>query len=850
MKHKFIKFKFYLVLSFVFGFTITKAQISVMDSTSVQDNQQSDSIKTNFNIPIFSTSGADADSDMDQQDASALLQSSRDVFTQFSSFQFGAARYRMRGLQSENQIIMINGVVVNNSETGMASWSSWGGLNDVTRYVENRVGSTSSRLNFASINGYTNIDSKASSFKKGTRISYGFGNRIFRHRLMVTHSTGMMQNGWAFTISASTRQGNQVYVPGTHFNANAFYLSADKKINDKHLISLTAFAAPREQGRSSATYKEAMDLTNDHYYNSLWGYQNGKVRNSSISRVNRPMLMLSHIFNINTASKLTTSAFVTFGKSGLTALNWNDAPNPRPDYYKYLPSYFYNQKEDINGDLYTSLWQNDVNTQQINWDRIIAMNQANLYSTQLGQINTSETRARVILENRIENLFNTGVNVLYNTRINDQIFLTAGANANIYKNRRYKEMEDLLGATFWVDVDQFAENLGIDQTVQQSDIDNPNRKVYKGDKFGYDYTTNVNRAEVWSQVEYNTSKIDAYFGLTLNNSKVWREGHIANGKFPTTSKGNSEKLNFFNYGVKGGLTYKFNGRHFITVNGNYLTRAPEVTNVFISPRVRNDIVNGVKNETVMGGDINYLIKYPTLKLRATYYYNQINNQTQLRTYWHDVFNNNVNYILTGLNQTHQGVELGIEKTLFTSHVVQGAFGYGNFYYTNRPKAQAWQDNNSTQLFTDRTVYMQNYHIGGTPQAVAGIGYRYNDKKRWFVGVFGNYFANSFLEPNPDRRTQEALDKYITTDPQIDEITKQEKLPNYFIMNANAGKSFRVKKKYFINVNVSVNNLLNNKNIIIWGFESLRWDVNNINKFPNKYQYMQGTTYMATVNFSF
>ena len=54
MKHKFIQFKFYLVLSFVFGFTITKAQISNMDSTSVLDNQQSDSTKTNFNIPIFS----------------------------------------------------------------------------------------------------------------------------------------------------------------------------------------------------------------------------------------------------------------------------------------------------------------------------------------------------------------------------------------------------------------------------------------------------------------------------------------------------------------------------------------------------------------------------------------------------------------------------------------------------------------------------------------------------------------------------------------------------------------------------------------------------------------------------
>jgi hypothetical protein len=153
MKNYYSKITTCVLVSALLFLNGLNAQVSNADSTSLQDNQQADTSKTAFNIPIFSTSGADADSDLDQQDASALLQSSRDVFTQFASFQFGAARYRMRGLQAENQVIMINGVVVNNLETGFASWSSWGGLNDVTRFVENRIGSTSSRLNFASIGG-------------------------------------------------------------------------------------------------------------------------------------------------------------------------------------------------------------------------------------------------------------------------------------------------------------------------------------------------------------------------------------------------------------------------------------------------------------------------------------------------------------------------------------------------------------------------------------------------------------------------------------------------------------------------------------------------------------------------
>jgi hypothetical protein len=103
---------------------------------------------TNINLPIFSTSGGDVEGDLEQQDVSSLLMSSKDVFTQFSSFQFGAARYRMRGYMAENQQVLVNGVNVNSLETGFSSWSNWGGLNDVTRYTENRFGIVAGRMSF------------------------------------------------------------------------------------------------------------------------------------------------------------------------------------------------------------------------------------------------------------------------------------------------------------------------------------------------------------------------------------------------------------------------------------------------------------------------------------------------------------------------------------------------------------------------------------------------------------------------------------------------------------------------------------------------------------------------------
>jgi hypothetical protein len=753
-------------------------------------------------------------------------------------------------------LVLINGINVNNLETGTSTWSSWGGLNDVTRFTETRFGNGPSRVGFTGAGGFTNIDSKAGSFRKGTRISYANANRVFGHRVMVTHSTGQMQNGWAFTISVSTRQGNEIYVPGTYINANSFYAAIDKRWSDKHVTSLVAFVAPTEQGRSAAQQLETFDLAGTNYYNSLWGYQAGKVRNSSVAKTIRPMVILSHVVNINPNSKLIASAFFNWGKYSISSLNWNNSPNPRPDYYRYLPSYYYNQLDAANGDILKNLWQTDVNTRQINWDRLIAMNQANLYTDpkQSGTINTTTTRSRYILEDRVDNLRSGGWNITYNTRL-DKLFLSGGVNINIYKNNRYKVLNDLLGGTFWLDYDQFATNLGVDDSFQQNDIENPDKKILEGDKFGFDYTMNVNRQEAWGQAEYSFARLDVYAGLTLSNSQIWRTGNLANGKFPSTSKGESEKLYYFNYGVKGGLVYKLDGRNFLTASGTYLTRPPEVNNLFLSARTRNDLVktgsgNNVGSESVISYEASYLAKYPGFKVRLTYYNTIIQNQIWFRTFWSDEFNNNVNYIMTGVDQKHEGVELGIEKSLFTAHTIQGAFGYGNFAYTKNTAAQAWQDNNNTQLFTDRTAYIKNFRIGGTPQTVTGIGYKYTGKKYWFVGVNYNYFSESFIEPNPDRRTAEAVQKYATTDPLYSKIVDQGTFPDYYLINANAGKSFRIKGKYFLNINVSVNNILNNKKIRNWGFESMRWDYGSIEKFPEKYQYMPGTTYMAMINFSF
>jgi hypothetical protein len=192
---------------------------------------------------------------------------------------------------------------------------------------------------FGDIGNSTNIDSRASRQRKQTSFSYAFSNRSYNHRAMITHSTGMNKHGWAFTLSGSRRYSNKGYVPGTFYNGWSYFLGVDKRFAQKHLFSIIFFGAATESGRQGAATAEMSNLSGTHYYNPYWGYQNGKKRNASVSKINQPVLILTHDLRINNNTSLTTAFSYSTGDKSVSGLDWYNAPDPRPDYYRYMPSY-------------------------------------------------------------------------------------------------------------------------------------------------------------------------------------------------------------------------------------------------------------------------------------------------------------------------------------------------------------------------------------------------------------------------------------------------------------------------------------------------------------------------------
>jgi len=193
--------------------------------------------------------------------------------------------------------------------------------------------------------------------------------------------------------------------------------------------------------------------------------------------------------------------------------------------------------------------------------------------------------------------------------------------------------------------------------------------------------------------------------------------------------------------------------------------------------------------------------------------------------------------------------LGVEAEIIPGLSAKAAGAHGSFLYNTTAEATISRDNDAVKL-SNRTVYLEGYHVGGMPETVGTFGLEYRGKQYYWIGLNVNAFGNFYEELNPDRHTAEAVGGFDPTDPRRDIILTQRKLNDGWTLNANIGKSFRIDYKYFIVINFSVDNILNKKDVAIGAYEQLRYDVTDMNKFPPKYSYLYGTQYFLNVSFRF
>jgi hypothetical protein len=797
--------------------------------------------------------------DASTQSISSLLTAGRDPYFSAATFNWGVSRFRIRGYDNDNFITYMNGVPMDNLDNGFSAFFLWNGLNDVLRSRDNSLGLRPNTYAFGNVGGMFNIDSRASKQWKQLRVNYASANRNYTNRLMATYSTGITPKGWAFSASASRRWAQEGYITGTFYDAWAYFMSGEKIFNTHHSLALTAFAAPTKYGRSGASIRELQDLAGTPFYNPFWGYQNGEKRNSSVSRNHQPTFILTHEWKPSNKTNLITAASYTFGQRSVSAIDWYNAPDPRADYYRNLPSFIVTQDPE-QAILVEQLLRENESLRQIQWDRFYEINRTNIET--IRNVNGIEgnditgRRSRYVLEQRVTATQRFNFNTVLNTLIGERYNLSGGLSFQFQKNRQYKELDDLLGGDFYVDLNQFAErDFATVPGANQNDLNRPNRVLYEGDRFGYDYEYVMQKAAAWGQIVAKWKSLDAFVALELSNTNFYRESFVRNGLFPENSEGKSEVFNFLNYAVKAGLTYKIDGRNYLFANGTYQTRAPYINNIFVSPRTRNTTVPNPQNETIRSVEAGYVLNAPRIKARLTGFATQFLDQTRTLTFFHDDFRNFVNYTLTNVDKMHMGAEMGAEFKVYKGWSINLAGTLGRYYYTSRQNAFVTQDNSQEILAENEVVYSKFFKLGGSPQRAATAGFSYRSPKYWFVNVNFNYFDDMFIDINPIRRTAAAVDLLEVGSAVYQEVIAQEQLNRQFTMDFFGGYSLKldkyfsgIKRPTYLYINLGVTNLTNNRNFVTGGFEQLRFDFDDrrVEKFPNRYSYAYGINYFLSL----
>ena len=790
----------------------------------------------------LSTDEIDNDDGTEVSNISSLLQGSKDAFVNTAGYTFGAARFKMRGYNSEYTEMYMNGIEMNDIEGGRVYWGTWGGLNDMMRNRQYSNGIDLNQFSFGGLGGASYISTRASKYRKSTGASYAIGNRSYRNRLMLTYATGMMNNGWAIAASTSKRWAKEGYQEGTSYDAYAYFLSVEKKFNDKHSLGLTVFGSPSKRGKAGGSVQEAYDLTDNNYYNPNWGYQNGEKRNAKVATSHRPHFMLTHYHNPTEKLTVTTSVAYAMGTYSTTALDWYNTRDPRPDYYRYLPSYYDDPTAQA------AVTEEFKENHQLDWDSFYKVNKAN-----------ENGRSSYIIEDRKTDYSRLTGNMLINYELSHTVLIDGGLSYSAYKGRHYKTINDLLGGEYYLDIDKYAErDFPNDPDMIDNDLTNPNKVRKEGDVLGYDYDMNQNKAKAWLQTSAKFEKIDLFASINLSHTSFWRTGYMKNGKFPDHSYGDSKKQEFLNYGAKAGITYKINGRNYVYAQGYYGTKAPYIRNAYVSPRTRDIAVENLTDEKIMSFEGGYHLRAPRVKARITGFYTEFKDQTQVYSFYNDLFRSYTNQILSGIDKQNMGVEMGIEGKISSSLSTTAVVAINQNIYTNRPTGIVIQDNDAVQLAEPTTIYQENFYQSG-PQSAYSLSLKYTNPHFWFVTISANYFQNNYLSFNPARRTTEAVSNESGTvhvepgSEQWNKIINQEKLPDAFTLDVFARKTWRVNEHYFY-LNVGVNNILNNTDFVTGGYEQRRFDYkdnpndSNVDKFPPKYFYAYGVNYFISLGF--
>lgn len=658
-------------------------------------------------VAVSTIKKQDIELKLGNQEFVEILKSVPGVYASREGGGFGDGEVTLRGFNSENVAVLINGIPVNDMEGGRVYWSNWTGLGSVTSSIQVQRGLGASKVAVPSIGGTINTITDNTDAEEGGQVSYSVGNNNYQ-KVGVKLSTGMLNNGFAATVYADKISGDG-YVDGTPFEGVSYFASISKTFNEKHRLVLTGTGATQRHGQrfERLSIQDYRSSERGIKLNKGWGYKNGQLFALSENFFNKPLISMNHYWTINENNKIATAVYYSSGKGGV---NFEDGPD----------------KGKLTGPNAYRLGQ----LGPVDVDRVVDENIANGEST-------------AIIQTTANDHIWAGAISTWNSKINENFTFIGGLDYRYYKGIHYKKVDDLLGGQFYKD---------------NSDVNNPNKAAVVGDKIGFYNDGFVNWYGSFAQLEYDQDNFSAFVALNGSNTTYKRVDYFR--KLATDPSRETDNVDFLGYGAKTGGNYRIDNFNNFFVNVGYFERAPYFSAVWATNN--NDETNkDAENQKIFSVELGYGLRLPKFAANVNLYRTLWNDRTQTDT--RTAFNPTTNATeivytnILGVNALHQGVEVDFEYRPTTDFTFTGMLSLGDWRWKNDVTAVITDSDQN--VISNLNLFIKDLPVGRSAQTTAALGAMYFITPRTSLNLDYNYYDRYYADFNPGNRTSEGVDPW-------------------------------------------------------------------------------------------
>ncbi len=710
------------------------------DAVTLQDVIVSQSVAVQRKTPVaVSTVTADEITyKLGGQEFPEILKSTPGVYVTKDGGGFGDAKINMRGFQSANVAVMVNGVPVNDMEWGGVYWSNWAGLSDVTRSMQTQRGLGASKISAPSVGGSVNIVTNGIDAKKGGTFSFGVGNDGL-YNLSLSLSTGLTKNGWAMSILAAKRWGDG-YIQGTNFEGYNWFVNISKRINDRHQLSLTAFGAPQKHGQRNALNdgltiaewqkaKNFMGEKDMYRYNASYGFdKNGKQRYSSFNEYHKPQISLNHQWQIDYKSSLSTALYMSIGRGSRYSGQGRTSADR-------------NAWKGTNYGILNTTFRNPDGT--FAYDKIQELNAASIDGS------------RMVMSKSNNNHMWYGLLSTYTNQITPSLELSAGVDVRYYIGEHNNEIIDLYDGKYFID-DNSRRNVKASDNIAAADPTWQYEKLQVGDKVYRDYDGHVHQEGVFAQLEWTRNKLNAFVSGSISNTGYWRYDRF----YYDAAHAESDHVNFLGYTIKGGANYNITDKHNVFANLGYISRAPFFSGgAFLQSTTSNVTNPDPLNERVFSAELGYGFRSGIFTANLNAYYTLWMDKSFVRST--QMSNGDYARInLGGVDARHMGIELDFSLRPTRWMDITGMLSLGNWIWDSNTKGYIYDSQGQPMTAAlDGTVasgIMADDHawlflkqkgikVGGSAQTTGAIGMTVRPMKGLRVSADWNAYGNNYAD---------------------------------------------------------------------------------------------------------